>query len=304
MMDVVLKRYIILVLIIFSLGIKAQEIRELLPSIEELPGWQINQEPQVYSGEELFELIDGGADIYLEYGFSKVVSVQYTDPSQNNILVEIYEMNNDWSAYGIFSLTQQMVIWTRSYGNLSAVSDDYISFWKGKYYVNLSWSSRQHIEEPLLAKVAGLIGDRIADQGEIPILITNFQADIPDVKLIYLKGNLALSNFYYFDYKDIFWLQQGVAWTSGTYHTIIIKYDNPDMAVTRLADSKSCISVNKRFSDVTNTFQGFSCKDNKGNLILVRQIENFIVILVGLDQTISLVPIMDDFSKKIESIYK
>jgi len=250
----------------------------------------------------LFELIDGGADIYMEYGFSQVITAEYIDPSQNKIQVEIYEMTDDPSAYGIFSISQQTAEWSEEYGNLSVVKDDYIFFWKSKYYINLSWSSRQYIDEPLLAKLAGLVDLKIQEAGEFPLLVKSFLVDKSGIKTIYLKGNIALSNFYYFDYKDIFRINQGIAWTPGGYQRIIIKYIDPAEAIEIMTSARQSISNNKRFTDVTMAFQGLSCRDNKGNQILIRQINEYIAVLVGLEENITLVPLMDKVSMEIESI--
>lgn len=285
-----------------SMKLSGQEITALLPSLQELPGWQLNQEPLIYEGDRLFELIDGGADIYLEYGFSQVISAQYIDPAQNNILVEIYEMTDEDAAYGIFSITQQTVSWSKEFGNLSAISSDYISFWKGKYYVNLSWSSSHHSENPSLAQLVALISGKIKETGNLPSMITQFKFDADGIKTIYFKGNLGLSNFYYFDYKDIFSVNEGLARTIGNQHRIIFTYENAAKSAEGLSSAKQNISINKRFSDLAEAEQGFSCKDNKGNLILARQVEQFIVVLVGFNQETNLVPVMDEISQKIESI--
>jgi hypothetical protein len=288
--------------LLFTFRVTGQDIRELLPSSEELPGWKLSHEPSIYDGDRLFELINGGADIYLEYGFNQVVSTQYTDPSQNNILVEIYEMSDDSAAYGIFSITQQIAGWTHDFGNLSSVSNEYISFWKGKYYVNLSWLSKQHINEPLLDRLAGIISGNIEDLGKYPLLLKTFSEDDPLMKEIYLEGNLSLSNFYYIDYKDVFKVSQGLAISYDGYHRIILKYSSGDDAAEVLSVAKQSMANNKRFSGLVNAFQGFSCSDNKGNSILVRHVDEYIVILVGIKPGISLVPVMDDLSHKIEGV--
>lgn len=285
-----------------SLLVSGQDIRKLLPGQDALTGWLLSQEPRVYDGDGLFELIDGGADIYLEYGFKQVISGQFTDPSQNNILAEIYEMEDGPSAYGIFSITQQSLQWSDKFGDISAVSDDYISFCKGKYYINLSWSSRQHIEKPLIEKLAESIDERIPEKGTFPELVLSFMDDAANTRLIYMEGNLALSNFYYFDYKDIFGIEQAVASNGEGYERIISGYDSPARATEKLASAKESITGNKRFTDVVNSYQGFSCLDNKGNRILVRQVNEYLVILIGINKDISLTGVMDKMSLQIENL--
>jgi len=147
-MKKIIPEILVIYCIFLVVNTSGQALDSLLPAPVDIPGWKISQQPKAYSGDQLFELIDGGADIYLEYGFNQVVSVQYTDPSLNNIQVEIYEMLDDAAAYGIFSITQQMSSWSQEFGEISAVSDDYISFLKSRYYISISWSSRQRIDKP------------------------------------------------------------------------------------------------------------------------------------------------------------
>jgi hypothetical protein len=56
-----------------------------------------------YSGQALFGYIDGGAELYLEYRFKKL-GRQEVRSSNENIVVEIYQMAGADEAYGIFSV--------------------------------------------------------------------------------------------------------------------------------------------------------------------------------------------------------
>jgi hypothetical protein len=299
-MKVLFSVFISLIMIFGLQRVTGQDIEKIMPPVSEMDDWKFTSEPQVYIGDNLFSLIDGGADLYLEYGFTKVVSAQYADPSSSNIQAEIYEMSDAPSAYGIFSITQQTNDWSKKYGTLSSVNQDYIAFWKSKYYVILSWSSKPPLNEPMLGGLANLISQKIPDGGNYPDLLQSFQDK--GKKVIYLKGNLALSNFYYFDYKDIFKIQDALAYSLDHYKRIIIKYTDQEKAVETLAGARQSMSNNKRFSDVATAFQGFSCRDNKGNFILIRQIKNYAVILVALDKSISVEPYMDEITRKIEDI--
>ena len=56
-----------------------------------------------YAGQALFGYIDGGAELYLEYGFKKLGRQQIRS-SNEEIVVEIYQMAGANQAYGIFSV--------------------------------------------------------------------------------------------------------------------------------------------------------------------------------------------------------
>jgi shikimate kinase len=57
----------------------------------------------------------------------------------------------------------------------------------------------------------------------------------------------------------------------------------------------------KRFTDIAMSYQGFTCTDNKSNRIMVRQVGRYIAVLVALNPSVSLTPLMDEVMQKIES---
>ena len=293
---------LMIILVFLHAGLFAQEIVSLLPSADELPGWKIQQGPEVFEGDELFDLIDGGADIYFEYGFTRVVSIDYIDPFQNITEAEIYEMKDATAAYGIFSLTQQISGWGTTYGKLAVVTDDYIAFWKDRYFVNISWASRREVNSKPMHQLAGNISEAITEYGEYPDLIMAFNAVDPGKRAVFMNGNLALSNFYYFDYKDIFEISDAIACTPGDHHRIIFRYQDASEALKVLSAAKQSMMGNKRFTDVSMVYQGYTCKDNKGNVILVSQSGRYIIVLVALDPATSLTPIMEEVILKVEAI--
>lgn len=295
-------RFILILLVLRPGFILAREITELLPSLAKLPGWKFSQAPEVYKGDDLYVLIDGGADIYFEYGFIQVVSADYADPGQNITQAEVYEMSDAPAAYGIFSLMQQASSWTAEYGQLTVITPDYIAFWKDKYYVIVSWSSRNDPKSGSMDVLAGMISQNISGTGNYPELVALLKASDPGQKLVYLHGNLALSNFYYFDYKDIFEISDGVAFTTGSHHRIIFRYTDASKALAVLANAKHAMISNKRFTDISMIYQGYTCKDNKGNQVLVRQDDRYIFVLVALQPGVGLIPLMDEVVQKLESL--
>ena len=64
------------------------DLAGLLPDI--LEGWDVVEEDQVYDRDNLYEYINGGAELYLSYSFRKVINRIYTAPEQPEILVDIF----------------------------------------------------------------------------------------------------------------------------------------------------------------------------------------------------------------------
>jgi hypothetical protein len=75
---------------------------KLLPPDSAFECLSLTSEIESYVGDELFFLINGGADLYLEYGFIQVISAEYSNEAGNSLSVEIYEMEDRFASYGIY----------------------------------------------------------------------------------------------------------------------------------------------------------------------------------------------------------
>jgi len=74
---------------------------ERLPADEVVPGWRRAEPARVYSGPELYELIDGGAEIFFEHGFERVTVQKYA-LGPDEIVVDLYAMRDAAAALGIY----------------------------------------------------------------------------------------------------------------------------------------------------------------------------------------------------------
>jgi len=80
----------------------ASDISTLAPTADDLDGWTPVGDPEQYEGLDLYELINGGAEVYHEYGFRRVLAQEYGDGANRYIAVEIYEMESAAAAFGIY----------------------------------------------------------------------------------------------------------------------------------------------------------------------------------------------------------
>lgn len=67
------------------------------------PRWQPTGESEVFTGDQLYFHIDGGAELYLEMGFEKL-EVEYYQASGCDLSVESYHMAQPASALGVYLL--------------------------------------------------------------------------------------------------------------------------------------------------------------------------------------------------------
>jgi len=289
--------FLFLAAIIVSGRSQDTDLKSLLP--DSSSGWQFSRDPECYEGDELFDLINGGADLFHEYHFNKVINAQYTEDSGSKIQVEIYEMDSDSSAYGIFSSIYNTAEVGRKIGLYSVVNEQYLAFVKDKYYVNIAWVLRREARKESLLNIANLIDDKISFPGKKPYLVSNLCKEKCVGIPIYFMGNLALSNIYYFDFKDPFQIEQGIAFKDTGVIKIVFVYNDEGKSQDIFSGIHNFIETSKRFQDPGIIYQGFTCSDNKGNRLVFRQGTGFITVLVALKPDIQLMTEQEVFFNSI-----
>lgn len=67
--------------------------------------WQLSGNPRYFGPDNLYDLINGGAEVYTEYGLKKMVTADYKSKARQNVTVtaEIYDMGSSMGAFGRFS---------------------------------------------------------------------------------------------------------------------------------------------------------------------------------------------------------
>jgi hypothetical protein len=108
-----------------------------LPPTDLAPGWQWSAPPTAYSPADLFEYINGNADLYLAYDFVELVTVEFLNGEQS-LVVDIYNMGNPLNAFGIYSTYRSPESEYARIGTEAMVSDYYIRFLQDRYVVDLN----------------------------------------------------------------------------------------------------------------------------------------------------------------------
>jgi len=71
------------------------------PGESAFPGWKKAGVLRTYSAEELYGKINGGAELFLEFGFEKLF-VQHYLKNKKELNLAVYEMKDDFAALGVF----------------------------------------------------------------------------------------------------------------------------------------------------------------------------------------------------------
>ncbi|UCF05810.1 MAG: hypothetical protein JSV33_01875 [bacterium] len=261
---------------------KAPPITRYLPETSGLVQWSASGDPQIASGEDLYLLIDGGAEIFLEYGFEEAVIQSYTGGNGRSINLEIYKMDNPTSAYGIYTFRTGEGGEAVPIGSDGCIEDYYLNFWKGSVLATVIGFDTCEVTRYGIISIAKAVEARIEEDGDRPRLTGLLPPDGLNTNGIeYLKGNLALYNNYEFDSADIFGLSEGVIGTYADYRIFLFSYTDEAECRKWFQNGADHLENSPRFRELTRYRNGFTMRDKKGNYLRSEHYRNFIILLLG-----------------------
>lgn len=160
-------RILIVLLLFLSTGMAADStgVLSLLPDPDFSPGWNYDFEPEVYGPDNLFEYINGEAELYKDYEFKIMATASYlmhTDPALS-FTVDIYDMRTALNAFGVYSTYRQPDLTFADIGREAALSELTIRFYKGKYFVQLNAGSLEDTVNTVMRTQAGAIAGRVPE---------------------------------------------------------------------------------------------------------------------------------------------
>jgi hypothetical protein len=114
-----------------------ENINAFLP--EDIRGTDLERSTDVrlYEGQTLYEYIDGGAELYHEYGFVRVATATYKD-LLHEITMDIYEFDTPENAYGLYTRIRPAEPEISKLGVEGFKGEGTLDFVKGKYLARMT----------------------------------------------------------------------------------------------------------------------------------------------------------------------
>lgn len=256
-----------------------RDILAYLPDTCEFVGWDQEDSVRVFAGEELFTLIDGGADIYFEYGFRQVAAAKYRNNLENSIKLEIFEMSDASAAYGMYSLNAGTHGKKVHIGNEGMLYDYHLMFWKNVFLVFLTGADTTDETKSGIMAMAASIDQRLGAPGEKPTLAACLPSDGLR-SCAFIRGNLGLSSFYTFDTKNIFRMKEGIIGIYPAHQLYLFQYNSGSETKERYADVQSIFKSGSRYSDFKEYGRYSTMTDKKGNRLCFTYFDNLIVAAI------------------------
>jgi hypothetical protein len=202
-----------------------------------ISGWQKSEDKE-FNRENLYAYIDGGAELYLSYGFRRLYNRTYTCPDQPDLIVEIFDMGSASNAFGVFAHTRESI--DSTFGQGSQYIAGSLLFWKDHYFISLLGSPETDSSRQVLFKIARQIDDTIKHKGSLPEVLTILPTDgLIQSSVRYFHHYVWLNTYYYIADQNILHIDQNCEamlaqykqGESGSALLLVIKYPAEEKAI-------------------------------------------------------------------------
>lgn len=156
---------------------------------------------RIYDSTSLWDYIDGGADLYLEYGFHRVI-IQELTSGKSDFLLEIFEMNTPLAAFGVYSVSRFDCFPGSSISLLSdlpvsCMNSHQLSFPVGMSYIRISHDKDSDEDKMAVINIALKISKKIRNyKPAAPEILGYLISDEMRSELKFASGKLGIQNSY------------------------------------------------------------------------------------------------------------
>jgi hypothetical protein len=215
---------------------KAAGDAALLPADGFSGAWKSNGPLKVFTSEDLYGYIDGGAEAFLEIGFEQLTVQKFRDGA-NELTVDLYRMSDATAARGIYLARCGKETPEPGLRERHTASRHQILLQRGRYYLVLSNTAGGAANAPNLAKAAHAMVAKMPADTQVPVLGLLPQPGLVPGSARIIRGPVGLQALYTLGDGDILQLGGKVTAVAGDYKDasgsrtlILVDYPSPAAA--------------------------------------------------------------------------
>jgi hypothetical protein len=257
-------------------------IRTLLPALAELGDWTVKDPPQTFERDDLFLYINGGAEIYHEYGFARVLVQDYWR-GDDSISLEIFEMTSSAAAFGIFTFKRGPAGEAVDIGTGASLEGYYLNFWEGRFLVTLTGMNASDATVGAILAAARSVASRIGDAGGEPALVKALPPEglVPS-SVKYIKGSLGLHNIYPFFRGDVLAFREGVNGDYAAGHSLfILAYGSAEAATAALDRAERAFREGTKYRGLARDGAALRISDEDARTFRLAVREDVLIVVSG-----------------------
>ena len=161
----------IIALLLFSAFFFTSSVQELI--LPQLEGYKKVTDYPVFVTENLWDFINGAADVYLALGFENLHVAEYKK-GKDAIKLEVYKHNNNTNAFGIYASERSSSFRFMNLGAQGYSVDGSINFFKGNYYIKIRTYSKKEKTLQAAATLARKVSEMLPGDSEMPAVLSLF----------------------------------------------------------------------------------------------------------------------------------
>ena len=154
-----------LLIIIVSNQVWAFEssLKDALPAEGFAEEWAIEDEAKLFDKENLFDHINGEAELYFPYGFESLATANYLNDDDHDlsIVADVYKMGSLLDAFGIYSNYRKANNSWVAIGGEGFISPTQLMFYQDRYFVRLQVSGETKLPQDVLLACARAISGKL-----------------------------------------------------------------------------------------------------------------------------------------------
>lgn len=145
----------------------ALKVAQRLPTLAP-KGWKLYDKVQQFTAHNLYEQIDGRAELFLAYDVVGLTYASFENPADTaqSLNVSVYDMGTPTNAFGIFSVERSQGETPVHIGRAAYRSGANYYVWKGRYYVSIIASDASEEFERMSANLARSVANLLLESGE------------------------------------------------------------------------------------------------------------------------------------------
>jgi hypothetical protein len=218
---------------------------DLMPPDGFLQNWEKSDPARVFTAADLYGFIDGGAELFLEFGFEQLAVQRYrprtpatgnTRP-QGQIQLEVYRMTDPTAATGIYLMNCGKESPDPAFRERHTVNPFQLRFKRDRCYVIVNNLDGDKRNLPQMLEFGRYVASRLPAETPPEALKALPQANLIKDSQRLIRGPYALQAIYTLGEGDVLQLERKVTAVAGSYempggrYTLILAdYSNPAAA--------------------------------------------------------------------------
>jgi len=249
--------------------------------------WILQEPVRIFSEADLFAHINGGAELFLEFGFEDLRISKYSKDS-SSLDLEVYKMENEFSALGIYLSKTGRESPLKEISARNTANPYQILLTRGRFFIMVNNFSGQEKLISLMIYLSQILANQIDESDSINLFSYLPIENLVEGSQVIFRGPFGLQSIFTFGKGDVLLLGGNNFGVSANYRLednknmsrLVIPYPDNTMAIK--AYNNLVLNLDSYLEIVNRSENQFVFTDYKNEYGVVKIDKNFLKIKIHL----------------------